>query len=187
MSEDKSTRKNRKLQVIDLTSETFEFNSAGCTIEGFIANDGKEWFGADIVCGNLDISNVSDAVSRLPYTDKAIVVITDNGKPTRHLMVSKAGVFRLIFRSRKAEAVQYQDFVFETVLPAIHDKGGFISPTATDDQLAELERELGYLRADNARLENRVEDQHAMIMYLKYPNGAPGAFLENSLPEGDRE
>jgi prophage antirepressor-like protein len=130
--------KNQKLQVIDLTSETFDFSAGEFTLSGFTANDGKQWFSAQIVCDNLDIVDVAYAVSRLPYDDKAITVTNRNGIPVRNLVVTEPGLYRLIFTSRKAIAVQFQNWVFAEVLPAIRAHGGYISPSASEQQLIDL-------------------------------------------------
>lgn len=106
MSTDNTKRKNQKLQVIDLTTETFNFEASGFTIAGFSASDGKVWFSADIACNNLGLPNVSQALSSLPYNDKAIIITNrdNDNRGVRHLMVSEPGLFRLIFKSRKTEA-----------------------------------------------------------------------------------
>jgi len=166
-------RKNQKLQVIDLTKEIFEFSDRGFTISGFVAKDGKRWFAARIACEHLGLGNVSRAVSSLPYKDKVITITIRNSdkKPVQHLMVSLPGLFRLIFKSRKEEAVEYQDWIFDEVLPAIHSQGGYISPTATTQQIATLKKQLA--------------DSYQVNRWLGENQGI-GKFIEESIPKKDR-
>ena len=54
-----SIRKNKKLQVIDLTDDTFEFAVGGFTVWGFTDKNGEQWFSAKIACENLELDNIS--------------------------------------------------------------------------------------------------------------------------------
>lgn len=187
MSEQQSKPKNRKPQVIDLTNETFEFSEHGFSIEGFTDKEGKRWFSAEIACQHLEHSNVSKAVSTLPYRDKATIITKGyNGVPVRHLMVSQAGLYRLIFKSRTNKAEQYQDWVFDDVLPQIQARGGYISPDATPKQLEALQSQLNIARLQIARLERKTADQDQVMYWLGKKQGA-GRFLEDTLPNGDRD
>lgn len=152
--------KNQKLQVIDLTSETFDFSAGNFTLSGFTTNDGKQWFSAQIICNNLDIVDVAYAVSRLPYDDKAITVTNRNGRPVRNLIVTEPGLYRLIFTSRKNTAVQFQNWVFNDVLPEIRAYGGYISPAATEDQLIELYAQIRTLTKQLTSTTEQLTTEH---------------------------
>lgn len=172
--------KNPKLQVIDLTSETFDFNAGQFSISGFIANDSTQWFSAEIACQNLALNNVSHAVSRLRDKDKAIIISNDNGTPVRHLMVTEPGLNDLIFSSRTPEAKQYKYWVFDDVLPSIRAHGGYISPDASATQLEELQSTIRSQMHKIGYLERAVRGHEIMA-----ESRGIGGFMDNSMPDGD--
>lgn len=164
---DKSKVGGQKLQVIDLTEDTFDFAAGKFTIAGFTDKNGKQWFSAKIACGNLGLRNISQAVSSLPYKDKAIITISDNGIPVRHLMVTRSGLFRLIFKSQTDFAEEYQDWVFDEVLPAIHEQGGYISSGATSEQVIRLQQQINSLVSLNDGLHEQLADADVELTNLK--------------------
>lgn len=91
--------------------------------------DAPEWVAADI-CGVLGVKNVSDAIERLEDYQKGSVVINDISSSTRKtisvLTVKEAGLYALIFTSRKDAAKRFQRWVFEEVLPSIRKNGYYI-------------------------------------------------------------
>jgi prophage antirepressor-like protein len=91
-------------------------------------------FCAADVCAVLDIANSRDAISRLREAERTTVGNTDTGKnaakrgtPPRQprVYVNEAGLYKLIFSSRKQEAERFQDFVTGEVLPSIRRTGAY--------------------------------------------------------------
>ena len=54
--------------------------------------------------------------------------------------IDEPNLYRCIFQSRKAEAEQFQDWVFEEVLPSIRRNGAYL----TDDALARFAEDPDY-------------------------------------------
>lgn len=134
--------------------QTFEFN--GMTVRGRTNEQGNPELVADDVCKALDISNTSQAVSRLPDNEKTIITKTYNGVPVRFLMINEAGLYRLIFRSNKPEAEVFRQKVFDEILPALRKTGLYIDKSLSSLDLAEAM--LKTMREQEARL-NRLESQ----------------------------
>jgi prophage antirepressor-like protein len=90
--------------------------------------DKPEWVAQD-VCQVLGIANSRDALSRLDEYQKASVGIPDTSASTRKTItvqtVTEAGLYALIFTSRKEEAKRFQRWVFEEVLPTIRKRGSY--------------------------------------------------------------
>ena len=82
--------------------------------------EGEIWFVAVDVCKALEIKNVSDAVDRLDDDEKNTIVINESiaGNPNK-VIVSEAGLYRLIFTSRKPDAKKFRKWVTSEVLPSI--------------------------------------------------------------------
>ena len=113
-----------------------------------IMKDGEPHFVAADVCRALEISNVSDALSRLDDDEKSLAFIpamgiglTDTHGGQEMLVVNEPGLYRLIFASRKPEAKKFQRWVYHEVLPSIRKTGSYsIAPDKTTSESA-FERE----------------------------------------------
>ena len=82
---------------------------------------GEPWFVAKDVCDILGITNARNAYSRLLDDEQTTVRLTDVGSNYVHpqKLVSESGLYTLIMRSRKKEAVDFQRWVTREVLPSI--------------------------------------------------------------------
>ncbi|ECX8912253.1 hypothetical protein IOP58_001934 [Salmonella enterica] len=88
--------------------------------------NGEPWFCLKDVCEILDIKNASDLLSK--QLDKAGVekIYLRSGGQNRQLsFVNEPNLYRVIFRSNKPEAKQFQDWVFNDVLPTIRKTGRY--------------------------------------------------------------
>ena len=59
--------------------------------------------------------------------------------------LKEAGVYKLLFKSRKPEAERFQDWVTDEVLPQIRRTGGYIDEGATTQQLEQLQQKISKL------------------------------------------
>ena len=119
-----------------------------------VDRDGEIWFVAKDVCDILGIQNPTDAVANLDEDEKNTVVISDgiqgnkdnslgitegipgnkdnsltiskgiSGNPSR-VIISEAGLYKLIFRSRKPAAKAFSRWVTHEVLPQIRRTGQY--------------------------------------------------------------
>ena len=109
------------------------FNFSGRQVRVVTDEHGEPWFVAADVCAVLDIANSSDAVARLADDEKGVGT-TDPlgpGGVQQIRTVSEAGLYRLIFTSRKAEAETFRRWVTHEVLPAIRRTGSYgVTPVA---------------------------------------------------------
>jgi prophage antirepressor-like protein len=96
-------------------------------------------FCAADVCAVLAIANVGDALGRLAANDVEHVVTTDvQGKNRRISYVTEAGLYKLVMRSRKAEAEAFVDWLTGEVLPAIRKHGFYSAVEAERERQTEL-------------------------------------------------
>lgn len=89
------------------------------------------WFVAKDVCDILGIVNVSDAVGRLNPSFKTTIGLNESGSnyKTNALIINEAGLYKLVFKSRKEEADLFSDWVALEVLPSIRKTGGYQVPS----------------------------------------------------------
>jgi prophage antirepressor-like protein len=93
-----------------------------------IDRNGVPWFVAADLCRALGIANPRDSVSSLDDDEKDVGNTDTLGGNQEVLIVSESGLFALIFRSRKPNAVQFRKWVTAEVLPAIRKTGSYNMP-----------------------------------------------------------
>ncbi|EOY5692351.1 Bro-N domain-containing protein [Salmonella enterica subsp. enterica] len=116
---------------------------------------GREpWFCLKDVCDVLSIQNVSQLAGQLD--EKGVCktyTLTDGGRQ-QLTFINEPNLYRVIFRSNKPEARQFQDWVFSDVLPAIRKTGSYVLPRPTParnreplswDQKAALTRVIAHI------------------------------------------
>lgn len=127
--------------------------------------NGDPWFVAKDVCDILEISNNRDAISQLDSDEKNTVVISDGipGNPNKTI-ISEPGLRKLIMRSRKPEAREFQRWVTHEVLPSIRKHGIYATETTIDQILADpdfgirLLTDLKEERAKRIEAENQIKE-----------------------------
>lgn len=106
----------------------FNFNNNQVRI---LMIDGEPWFVVKDLCKTLDISNPSQALSRLDEDEKRslsyneVIILSDDPDTTRLLAVSESGMFALVLSSRKPEARPFRKWVTSQVLPTIRKTGTY--------------------------------------------------------------
>ena len=91
----------------------------------------KYWFVAKDVCSCLGQNNVSQACVDLLDDEKSAIILNDtrskagSTQSRKVLIVSESGMYMLIMRSRKPEAIAFQRWITREVLPAIRKNGSY--------------------------------------------------------------
>lgn len=103
-----------------------------------VTRDGEPWFVARDVCDVLAITNAGNVLAALDEDERSSIHIADgtSGNPNKAL-VSEAGLYSLILRSRKSEAKAFKRWVTHDVLPSIRKRGGYLTPEATEKALTD--------------------------------------------------
>lgn len=131
--------------------------------------DGEPWFFATDVCVVLGLGNSRQALTRLAEDEKGVTTDDTLGGPQERAIVSEAGLYRLIFTSRKTEAESFRRWVSHDVLPTIRRTGFYgVAPALPDistaagvlamaEQFAETARALVASEAKVAELEPKAD------------------------------
>lgn len=80
------------------------------------------------VCDVLKIKNNRQAMSYLDDDEKGVITNDTLGGEQKMNTVSEAGLYSLIFRSRKPEAKAFKRWVCHEVLPSIRKNGAYLAP-----------------------------------------------------------
>lgn len=143
--------------------QSFNFNTASLRV--LTDESGEPWFVTKDVCDILEISNNRDAISQLDDDEKNTVVISDGipGNPNKTI-ISEPGLYKLIMRSRKPEAKEFQRWVTHEVLPTIRKHGIYATETTIDQILTNPDFGIRLLtnlkeeRAKRIEAENHVKE-----------------------------
>lgn len=101
--------------------------------------DGEPWFVAADVAAVLGYSGgARNATGRLPERMRGVAEVNTPGGAQQMIVIRESGVYRLVLRSNVPGAEAFQDWLAEEVIPVIRREGGYISPTATTDQLTRI-------------------------------------------------
>lgn len=116
-----------------MTSEIQSYNFNGASLRTLTDEAGEPWFVAKDAC---DILGIDTNHLRGALDDDEITNLRNSevwNQPGRApLIVSEPGLYKLIMRSRKPEAKEFQRWVTHEVLPQIRKTGGYI-PTSESD------------------------------------------------------
>ena len=96
------------------------------TVRTTVDHSGNPWFVAADVCAALEIRNSRQALTRLDDDEKGVISTDTAGGIQTLSTVNEAGLYELIFRSRKPEAKEFKRWLKHSVLPALRMDGMYI-------------------------------------------------------------
>ncbi|HBC8081407.1 TPA: phage antirepressor KilAC domain-containing protein [Staphylococcus aureus] len=105
--------------------------------------EGKQWFPATEVAMTLGYSNLRDAISR-HVKRRGVVnhdVFDSLGRKQNKKFIDEGNLYRLISRSKLPQAEQFEEWVFDEVLPAIRKHGIY----ATDNVIEQTLKDPDYI------------------------------------------
>lgn len=100
---------------------------------------GEPWFVGKDVCTCLEIRNHNDALKSLDEDERAEVGIADPSGTKYATAISEPGVYRLVFRSRKAEAERFKRWLAHEVIPSLRKTGRYEAVPSPSDPVVDLE------------------------------------------------
>lgn len=114
--------------------QTFNFNKA--TMRTLTDENGEPWFVAKDVCNilGIDTNHLREALDDDEITNlRNSEVWNQPGRAP--LIISEPGLYKLIMRSRKPEAKEFQRWVTHEVLPSIRNHGAYMTQQTLDKAL----------------------------------------------------
>ena len=116
---------------MSIVSKIFKFNDQAITV---IQSGEKVYFHAFPIASMLGYKNVSDAIKQ-HVRDKHKLKVRDlknrdlrfseKGLKGATVLISEPGVYSLIMHSKLESAEEFQDYVYETILPSIRKSGKY--------------------------------------------------------------
>jgi prophage antirepressor-like protein len=130
-------------QSIDFQAFIFEHDFF---IRAWLDENANVWFVGLDVCKALEYANPHDAILRHCKRDDLVKheVVDSKGRKQDTVLLNEPNLYRLIMKSNKKEAEEFQDWVFGKVLPTIRKTGKYEMPSANNpiDKMSTREAEL---------------------------------------------
>ena len=128
---------------------------------------GEPWFVVKDVCAVLEIAKVDSAIRSLDEDEKDAHSMSTLGGDQEMSIVSEAGLYSLVLRSRKPEAKAFKRWVTHEVLPSIRKTGAYVAPNLSMEQISAVARKLGEMAnrliMENAELREKIEYMEQFI------------------------
>ena len=124
-------------------------------------------FVARDVCDILELGDTSKAVERLSPSMKGTNTVRTPGGNQEMLTITEAGIYKLVFTSRKPEAERFTDWLASEVLPSIRKHGMYATDELLDnpDLLIQVATELKKAREEKKLLEDTIEQQKPQVLF----------------------
>lgn len=148
------------------------------SIRAAINEHGEPWFVAKDVCSALELQNPTVAVNALDEDERAKFNLGRQGSAN---VISEAGFYKLVMRSRKPEAKQFQRWVTHEVLPAIRRTGGYM--VAKQDETPEETMARAVLIAQDTikRQKEQLEEMKPKALFADAVAASDGTCLVGEL------
>lgn len=155
-----------------MNNEIQQFDFKGASLRTLTDEAGEPWFVAKDVCDILGMSNPSMAVTALDKDEVAQIdpkdyLGSENRSNQAVNIVSEPGLYKLIMRSRKPEAKEFQRWVTHEVLPQIRRTGGYIPTTDADDDMTILAKAVMIGQRTMEAQKQRIAEQSEHIRELE--------------------
>lgn len=156
------------------------------TVRIFLDENGTPLFVAKDVAKTLGYANTKDAIARHCRGVVKHYPLPTQGGTQAVRVIYEPDVYRLIFGSKLQSATQFQDWVFNEVLPSIRKTGQYTAPTKPTDQLTDKDwtnlKRLVWLCENNFRMKGSAG--HAIWARLRAVTGikSPEKFSTHHLP-----
>ncbi len=134
--------------------------------------DEEIWFVAVDICKILEHSNTSQAVKDSCKKDGISTAYTiDNmGRNQQVTILNEANMYRLVMKSKAKNAVSFQDWVVEQVLPTIRKTGKYENSNVALNSMEIMRKQLDYLIEHEKKIqahEQKLESHELRILDIE--------------------
>ena len=152
-----------------MNNEIQRFDFKGAALRTLTDEAGEPWFVAKDACDILELNNVTEALRPLDDDEKSnfrISEVAQNGGRAP-LIISEPGLYKLIMRSRKPKAKEFQRWVTHEVLPQIRKTGGYIPTSESDSDEDIMARAVLVAQKTIERKNQQLQAKDAQIKVLE--------------------
>lgn len=151
-----------------MNNEIRKFDFRGAALRTLTDEAGEPWFVAKDVCDILgtDTRDLHKILESDEITNVDSIHIAQNGGKAP-LIISEPGLYRLVMKSRKPEAKEFQRWVTHEVLPQIRRTGGYIPMSESDSDEDIMARAVLVAQKTIERKNQQLQAKDAQIKVLE--------------------
>nr|DAW05174.1 MAG TPA: repressor domain protein [Caudoviricetes sp.] len=151
-----------------MNNEIRKFDFRGAALRTLTDEAGEPWFVAKDACDilGIDTNHLRDALDDDEITNlRNSEVWNQPGRAP--LIISEPGLYKLIMRSRKPEAKEFQRWVTHEVLPQIRKTGGYIPTSESDSDEDIMARAVLVAQKTIKQKNQQIAEQQTRIVELE--------------------
>lgn len=151
-----------------MNNEIQQFDFKGASLRTLTDEAGEPWFVLKDCMSILDLGNPTETVKMFDEDEFSTAEVIDSiGRRQQAYIISEPGLYRLVMRSRKPEAKEFQRWVTHEVLPQIRKTGGYIPTTAADDDMTILAKAVMIGQRTMEAQKQQIASQQSRIVELE--------------------
>lgn len=147
------------------TNQITRFDFHGANVRVLTDERDEPWFIAKDICDVLGLGNITEALRALDDDEKTNFrnsEVAQNGGRAP-LIVSESGFYKLVLRSRKPVAKEFQRWVTHEVLPSIRKHGGYMAGQEGMSPEQMLAASMRWLESRIAEQQGQIASQQAQL------------------------
>lgn len=139
--------------------QTFNFNAS--TLRTLTDEAGDPWFVLKDCMNILNLGNPTETVKMFDDDEFSTTEVIDSiGRRQQTYIISEPGLYRLVMKSRKPEAREFQRWVTHEVLPSIRKHGIYATETTIDQILSDPDFGIRLLTDLKKERDRRIEAEN---------------------------
>lgn len=151
-----------------MNNEIQKFDFKGAALRTLTDEAGEPWFVLKDCMSILDLGNPTETVKMFDKDEFSTTEVIDSiGRRQQTYIISEPGLYRLVMKSRKPEAKEFQRWVTHEVLPQIRKTGGYIPTTDADDDMTILAKAVMIGQRTMEEQKRRIQAQQTRIDELQ--------------------
>lgn len=155
-----------------MNNEIQRFEFKGESLRALTNMAGEPWFVLKDCMSILDLGNPTETVKMFDDDEFSTTEVIDSiGRRQQAYIISEPGLYRLVMRSRKPEAKEFQRWVTHEVLPSIRRHGAYMTESTLEkavtepDFLIRLATQIKQERAEKEKAQAQVERMRPKALF----------------------
>ena len=151
-----------------MNNEIQKFDFKGAALRTLTDEAGEPWFVLKDCMSILDLGNPTETVKMFDKDEFSTTEVIDSiGRRQQTYIISEPGLYRLVMKSRKPEAKEFQRWVTHEVLPQIRKTGGYIPTSESDSDGDIMARAVLVAQKTIERKNQQLQAKDAQIKMLE--------------------
>lgn len=151
-----------------MNNEIQRFDFRGASLRTLTDEAGEPWFVLKDCMSILDLGNPTETVKMFDKDEFSTTEVIDSiGRRQQTYIISEPGLYRLVMKSRKPEAKEFQRWVTHEVLPQIRRTGGYIPTSESDSDEDIMARAVLVAQKTIERKNQQLQAKDAQIKVLE--------------------